>query len=1198
MSLTSRPKGRLNDVDEHSTAYPLKQSRYADEYSNAASEATNTNTPDQRKLTNGDYTVGWVTALSIERAAALVMLDEFHQKLPKKPGDNNNYAFGRIGDHNVIIASLPDDGYGTINAATVASNMHRTFPSLEVFLMVGIAGGAPGISRLIQYDLGKALSEGRFETTAIPIRPSQALRNAVTALRARHEFAGSKIPTILRQIAKQYPQMEEYAYRDSLKDLLFKSTYDHPESDSACDQCEMDDSRLVKRTPRRNSDPVIHYGVIASGDQVIKYATTRDKLAQQFKALCFEMEGAGFIESLQCLVIRSICDYADSHKNKRWQKYAAATAAAYTKELLGEMPILETQASKTVETEMSTIQKRELMNALSFQSMYSREGNIEPAQYTTCEWILQHPIYSTWLDIKTYPQSNGFLWIRGKPGAGKSTLMKFISMNASKNATVISSFFNARGGDLEKSVEGMYRSLLHQLLEKLPDLPLLDHPFLRLLPSRAHFEWNIRILQELFSKAITGLDQQQLICFVDALDECDISHVRGMVKYFEGLGRYALEKKLKLFICFSSRHYPAISIKYGLTLVLEDQPGHNQDLEKYINQELDIIEEEEAHEIKGVIIRKAAGVFLWVVLVVQILNEDYLGGRMFGLKARLDKIPSELYDLFRNILKKDSNNEADLLLSIQWILYAKRPLEPIEYYYAMAAGLNPGRDSLARWDPKKVPAKTIAQFISSSSKGLAEITKSPYLRVQFIHESVRDFLIKDRGVYELWPNLQKDFRSRSHDRLKECCYAYIKARSFERESLDSGLEKDYSTTDVYKSIPFPFLKYATDYVLRHADMAAIGVSQQDFLKTFDVRTWIRLNNLLGGKEYYEYTLAATIFYILAHQGYVRLIDNAVAVFGAMHPHIEAVDAILRVGNSLIDRNSVFPQLRPDCKTLKINQETPLLLAARVGHEEVVQLLLDQGIMPNATDSKGRASLAFDAMFGNRRVAQMLLDTAEINWRNKYGKTPFLDTMEYRHSENVKLLLDRGAKDNLRDKYGQTPLVVASQYRYLETIKLLLSRGAEVNSRDEHGWAPLFNAVANCSTEIIVEILLAHGAHINVRDHDGRAPLSWAIKSGNIEVAEMLLAHSAYVNVSDNDGNTPLCWTAMGCCIATVEMLLSHGTEVDILNEWGMTSLDLAIEFGREEIVEVLRGRLSQIRDVANEQKCRKSVVDGTLPACS
>ena len=90
----------------------------------------------------------------------------------------------------------------------------------------------------------------------------------------------------------------------------------------------------MTRPVRDKHDPVIHYGLIASGNRVIKHGGTRDKLGQELGILCFEMEAAGLMDNFPCLVIRGICDYADSHKNKQWQGYAAATAAAYAKELL------------------------------------------------------------------------------------------------------------------------------------------------------------------------------------------------------------------------------------------------------------------------------------------------------------------------------------------------------------------------------------------------------------------------------------------------------------------------------------------------------------------------------------------------------------------------------------------------------------------------------------------------------------------------------------------------------------------------------------------------------------------------------------------------------------------------------------------------------------------------------------------------
>jgi hypothetical protein len=105
--------------------------------------------------------------------------------------------------------------------------------------------------------------------------------------------------------------------------------------------------------------------------------------------------------------------------------------------------------------------------------MDSRKTTIKQEQKKTCRWFLSHPCYKAWLDPASLAQHHGFLWISGKPGAGKSTIMKFAysSMKAKarhKHAITASFFFNARGNGLEKSISGMYRSLLFNCLKGTP----------------------------------------------------------------------------------------------------------------------------------------------------------------------------------------------------------------------------------------------------------------------------------------------------------------------------------------------------------------------------------------------------------------------------------------------------------------------------------------------------------------------------------------------------------------------------------------------------------------------------------------------------------------------------------------------------------------------------------------------------------
>jgi hypothetical protein len=152
-------------------------------------------------------------------------------------------------------------------------------------------------------------------------------------MQAEHEYTTSKIPIYLSEMIEKYPKMgENYAYPGAIYDHLYQATYDHAPDAATCENCES--SQEIIRDPRKNAEPIIHYGNIASGNQVIKHGATRDRLQKDLEVLCFEMEAAGLMLDFPCLMVRGICDYADSHKNKAWQKYAAATAAAFAKELL------------------------------------------------------------------------------------------------------------------------------------------------------------------------------------------------------------------------------------------------------------------------------------------------------------------------------------------------------------------------------------------------------------------------------------------------------------------------------------------------------------------------------------------------------------------------------------------------------------------------------------------------------------------------------------------------------------------------------------------------------------------------------------------------------------------------------------------------------------------------------------------------
>ncbi|KAL4744225.1 nucleoside phosphorylase domain-containing protein [Aspergillus terricola var. indicus] len=321
-------------------------------------------------LTHDDYTIAWICALPLEMAAARVMLDRAHSPLRQPSTDPNAYEVGELNGHYIVIACLPAGVYGTVSAATVVSRMRLTFPRLQYGLMVGIGGGVPSkntdirlgdvvvskpvgkYSGVIQYDYGKAVQGGIFEPTGTLNKPPQAFLTHMGQLEAEQMIEGKTVLSkIVWEALERKPEMtERFAPPEQHMDCLFHSSYHHTAREDTCQNC--DDKQLIKRQPRETRTPYIHYGLIASGDQVMKDSEIRDRLAQRYGILCFEMEAAGLMDELPTVVIRGICDYCDSHKQKQWQGYAALTAAAYARLLLSVIPVCRTKSKPSERNSM------------------------------------------------------------------------------------------------------------------------------------------------------------------------------------------------------------------------------------------------------------------------------------------------------------------------------------------------------------------------------------------------------------------------------------------------------------------------------------------------------------------------------------------------------------------------------------------------------------------------------------------------------------------------------------------------------------------------------------------------------------------------------------------------------------------------------------------------------------------------------
>ena len=307
-------------------------------------------------LTRADFRVAWICALPLEVAACVAVLDEHYPRLPARPGDSNAYEFGRIGPHNVVVACLPSGQFSPAAAASVAEELKISFGSARFCLLVGIGGGLPsskadirlgdvvvckpsnGNGGVLAYDLGKALPGGKFEITASLNAPPKPLLTALTLFQSRGERHAHEFTGLLSPIPQGLPLA--YGRPGPDRDKLFDEEYSHEDVDDLfCNKCNLD--RLVTRNKRESGHPAVYYGTIGSGGSVISDVSIRNYLKDELKIICVETEAAGLMNHFPCLVIRGISDYADSHKNKVWYRYAALAASAVAKELLGIVAVEE-----------------------------------------------------------------------------------------------------------------------------------------------------------------------------------------------------------------------------------------------------------------------------------------------------------------------------------------------------------------------------------------------------------------------------------------------------------------------------------------------------------------------------------------------------------------------------------------------------------------------------------------------------------------------------------------------------------------------------------------------------------------------------------------------------------------------------------------------------------------------------------------
>ncbi|KAH7240019.1 uncharacterized protein BKA55DRAFT_542617 [Fusarium redolens] len=1069
-----------------------------------------------------DYTVGWISALPLEMTAAQAMLDERHESLPQNLQDSNCYEFGSINGHNVVIACLPKAQYGNNNAAIVANNMNRTFPHLLHRFLVGIAGGAPGAvdvrlgdvvvsTYAIQYDLGKAMPNNHFQHIAEAIRPPQALLTAVSKVEARHNGGQVQMLEVLFDTTARLPR---YAH-PMLEDCLFHSDFTHTSSGANCNDC--DRSQLISREIRQNSSPVIHYGRVASGNQVIKDAQTRDALSNKINNICFEMEAGGVMDSFPCLVIRGICDYSDSHKNKGWQEYAALVAAAYAKELLISMPPELLQPWKRERVQQLKVpdpispEADECLRAMFVtDSSLDREGILDAKGDIcegTCEWIISTDEFQTWDQNPPH-----LLWISAPPGMGKTFMSIYLSKHfedVSKEGSGIMTifFFCDNNAETRNTAVNILRSLIYQLISHQPSLINTIIPRWKQQSQRLFEETSFNTLWKLFEDMIAKSDVNTIYCIIDALDECEANSLSLLLRKFERLSQGHLGSSPKMKLVCLSRRYPE-NIPEALLLFakmeFDTMTAREEDIGRFISSQVQELAQkkklnrEMRSRLEETFQRKSEGTFLWVSFMAQDLQKQ----RLLDFEAALEMLPAGLDAVYERILQNIDFEKREMIQRIlYWILVAKHPFTIPEL--CEAVDIKP-TGFLTREEVCIELIKSCGHLLQITDERIRYYVRQARCLKQtarFLHQSAKDYLMKfDRRFGLQMPGLAQ---TQLHEHATITLIQYLEKISC-HPAINSATSRDIE-------IDLPLFHYAlNNWHFHFKELEDITQVMQQGTNFFDKDSKVRL----AWQSIYHFPGNAPnsspipLLHLSAHCGLKRLAEWC----------------LRRDGEHDVDTE------------WGILEHTALVIASKGQEEYIITLLLDAGANAAARGCSDINALEAAVTHCNRHILQLMARTESCrNFLTEQASNEdgsLFNEAAFSGNEDACRFLIEDLGWDLKWQNGRVGYSALASAVEGGNVKLVSCFIKEWNVLIEDHWDILKIACSSFASEHafepIMRLLVGHcSVDINATDGEGQSAICstfrrvWALSTLRI-----LLQFGCNPDQPDRLGRTPMHCLAM------------------------------------------------------------------------
>lgn len=840
----------------------------------------------------------------------------------------------------------------------------------------------------------------------------------------------------------------------------------------------------------------------------------------------------------------------------------------------------------------------ECIRSLAIENQESRERSIDLVP-GTCKWIESHPIFRTWEGSRT-----GTLWIRGQPGSGKSSLMKYLTdaldceTPNTASPVVASFFFHGTGLEVQRSLFGFYSALLNQLLQEIPQF--CHEIFEKFTKGRStlgdKFKWEMQELRDFLSSIIfkatsTGFP---IIILADALDEAGQSNAMELMQFFRAIENTAKKTTggihCSLRICFSCRSYPII-VGQEHEFIIEVDLHNAEDLSVFVRHKLKPdqsvgIQDNILTKVQDDIIRKTGRTFQWANLMIKEVGKMFTEmDTMLEIQEQISRTPSDLYQFYRQLIspkilgdngatKQNMREQALTLELFQWLCFSKEPPTLATIQHALLLG--PEEPHIAKISEHRdfQSLKAVAVKITKLSKGLVEIRgqisnpKNSEEIVQFIHQSVYEFLM-ETGLADLTGSeiagLEPTSRAMKvtglgHFQISRACIQAMDledTRIFNERHRPLMIEhpEGWALNSSPKSVSkLPSCCYSFGLTADLVDQW----SSPTVLTTAEISAWI--SQTPSGRK-----RGSVRFQSSMSQHSKQMIP--VAFYGSKYLcyHLEAVE------NCGWDQSDI-PDFFNGTSLMDTWRDT-----ARLGWRMMAPSSLIEG--SPITHVLAECGITSALRFFLRH------DPRSCSTEDAEGQSPLHCAIKYGKNGVIELLmqeaLERGCIDiDISDGRGETPLHYAIKHGREKAAQMLireaLNHGTVTINRPEtfHGRTPLHHAIEYDRRKVVQTLIQAaldrRVVDVDCPDHQGRTPIFYAARYERVDGMRHLLSTGmVHVDRQDWAGGTPLAAVALSGCTENASLLLEYGASVDSKDKKGRTPLFLAVRWSNLEMTRFL-----------------------------